>query len=121
MKIFVAFILLIFAVSGFAQGNKVREKSVTWKIDNLKKIGRNKVEVLGEPKVIKTDEGKAVLFDGVDDGLIIKNNPIAGAGEFTIEAIFRPDAGGAKEQRWLHIEDEENVESRALLIAPLNQ
>ena len=55
------------------------------------------------------------MFDGVDDALFIGNNPIAGFREFTIEAVFRPDAGGEKEQRWLHIEDTENAESRALL------
>jgi Concanavalin A-like lectin/glucanases superfamily len=115
MKIFVVFILLIFALTSFAQENKPRKKSVTWKIDNLKKIGGNAVEVLGEPKIIETDKGKAILFDGVDDGIFLNVNPIAGAGEFTIEAVFRPDADGAKEQRWFHIEDTENVESRTLL------
>ena len=108
-------ILLFSALTGFAQSQETRKKSVTWKIDNLKKIGGRKVTVFGNPQVIKTDQGKAVLFDGVDDALFIENNPIAGFREFTIEAVFRPDAGGEKEQRWLHIEDTENVESRALL------
>lgn len=93
----------------------VSSQSVVWKMDSLKKIGGHRVEVLGEPKVIKTDKGKAIYFDGVDDGILIDNNPLAGTGVFTIEAIFRPDAGGSAEQRWLHIEDIENVESRALL------
>ncbi len=115
MKIFSVIILLLSALTGFAQENKPREKSVTWKVNNLKKISGNKVEVLGDPKIIKTDKGKAILFDGVDDGIFINVNPIVGADEFTIEAIFRPDADGAKEQRWLHIEDLESVESRALL------
>ncbi len=115
MKILAAFILLVFAVTSFAQENKPRKKSVTWKIDNLKKIGGAKVEVLGAPQVIETGKGKAVLFDGADDGIFLDANPIAGASEFTIEAVFRPDAGGEKEQRWLHIEDAENAESRALL------
>ena len=115
MKIFAALILLFFALTGFAQETKTPKKSVTWKINNLKKIGGNSVEVLGNPQVIKTERGKAVLFDGVDDALFINHNPLAGFREFTVEAVFRPDAGGAKEQRWLHIEDTENTESRALL------
>ena len=94
--------------------------SVTWKIDNLKKIGDHAVEVLGSPKVIKTDRGNAVIFDGVRDGIFIQNNPLAGSDKFTIEAIFRPDAGGEKEQRWLHIEDTDNVENRAMLETRLN-
>lgn len=97
-----------------------RVRTVTWKIDNLKSIGGNAVEVLGSPRVVKTDRGKAVAFDGVRDGIFIKVNPLAGADKFTIEAIFRPDTGGEKEQRWLHIEDTENVESRALLETRLN-
>ena len=99
-------------MSGDAQTSK---RSVTWKFDNVQTIGGNKVEVLGDPKIVKTDKGKALLFDGIDDGIFVQNNPVAGAAAFTIEAIFRPDAGGGKEQRWLHIEDTENVESRALL------
>lgn len=95
--------------------NKKPSKSITWKIDNLKKIGGKKVEVLGNPQVIKTDKGKAISFDGVDDGIFIENNPLEGFREFTIEAFFRPDANGEKEQRWFHIEDTENAESRALL------
>jgi hypothetical protein len=115
MKIFAVVILLIFALTGFAQTSKTPKKSVTWKINNLKKIGGNSVEVLGNPQIIKTERGKAVLFDGVDDGIFINQNPLAGFQEFTLEAVFRPDEGGAKEQRWLHIEDTENTESRALL------
>ncbi len=115
MKLLALLIPLFLALTGFAQSVETRKKSVTWKIDNLKKIGGNKVTVLGNPKIIKTDKGKAVLFDGVDDGIFVENNPIEGFREFTLEAVFRPDAGGEKEQRWFHIEDTENVESRALL------
>ena len=115
MKTFALLILLFSALPGFAQTTKTPKKSVTWKFDNLKKIGGNKVEIWGNPQVIKTERGKAVLFDGVDDALLINSNPLAGFDEFTVEAVFRPDAGGAKEQRWLHIEDTENTERRALL------
>jgi hypothetical protein len=100
--------------------DKPRVRSIVWKVDNLKSIGGNAVEVLGSPKVVRTDRGKAVVFDGVGDGIFINTNPLAGAARFTIEAIFRPDAGGEKEQRWLHIEDTENTESRALLETRLN-
>jgi Concanavalin A-like lectin/glucanases superfamily len=89
-------------------------KRTTWKIDNLKKIGGFQTTILGEPKIIKTDKGKAVEFDGIDDGIFINTNPIEGFSAFTIEAIFRPDSGGTKEQRWFHIE-QTALESRALL------
>ncbi len=119
MKIFTILILVITALSVSAQ-TKLPKKTVTWKIDNLKKIGGNRATVLGEPKIIKTDAGKAISFDGVDDGIFLDENPIAGASEFTVEAVFRPEAGGGAEQRWFHIEDSENVESRALLEIRLN-
>ena len=120
MKLLTVSILLIAATVGFGQVPAAPKRSVTWNIDNLKKIGSQTVEVLGDPKVVETDKGKATIFDGIDDGIFINNNPIAGADAFTVEAVFRPDAGGGKEQRWLHIEDKENVETRALLEIRLN-
>lgn len=115
MKFFALFILLVCFSTAFAQKTEPAKKSIVWKIDNLKKISGNFVEVLGNPQIIKTEKGKAILFDGAKDGILIDANPIQGWREFTIEATFRPDAGGAAEQRWFHIEDMENTESRALL------
>lgn len=115
ISIITLIVLLFNVIAVFAQETKTPRRSVTWKIDNLKKIGGNKPEVLGDPRVIKTERGKAVLFDGVDDGIFIDRNPLEGFREFTVEAVFRPDANGEKEQRWLHIEDTENAESRTLL------
>ncbi len=85
----------------FACGNK--QESIVWNINNLKNIGGNKVAVLDNPIVIDTPKGKAVQFDGVDDGIFLDSNPLTGASQFTIEIIFRPDSGGNKEQRFLHI------------------
>ena len=120
MRVFWIFIILLSAVVGSAQTGETPKRSVTWKIDDLKSIGGNSVEVLGSPKVVKTERGKAVVFDGVRDGIFIQSNPLAGASKFTIEAIFRPGSDGEKEQRWLHVEDTENVESRAMLETRLN-
>lgn len=107
---YVIFTILVCSLFAYAE-----PASVEWRLDNLKKIGGHAVEVLGAPRVERTDRGKAIVFDGIRDGIFIRNNPLAGADKFTIEAIFRPDAGGEKEQRWLHVEDTENVESRAML------
>ncbi len=120
MRILTILVVLICSLAVFSQPRERPQRSVTWKVDNLKKIGGHAVTSLGSPKVVKTDRGKAVVFDGVRDGIFIQNNPLAGADKFTIEAIFRPDAGGEKEQRWLHIEDTENIESRAMLETRLN-
>ncbi len=106
--LFLTILLLLFTNASFSE-------SVVWNLKDLNKIGGHKTTVLGQPKVINTDQGKAVEFGGIDDGIFIETNPLAGAKAFTIEAWFRPDADGPAEQRWLHIEDLENVESRALL------
>ena len=87
-----------------AKPDKTPSLPATWKIDNLKLIGARPTSVIGDPRVIKTPAGKSVLFDGVDDGIVVDKNPIAGNAVFTIEAVFRPDAGGGKEQRWFHIQ-----------------
>ncbi len=115
MKFLSASILLAAAFMGSAQHPVQKQRSVTWKIDSLKRIGGYPVDVIGDPKIVSSDKGNALLFDGVDDGIFIRNDPIAGADQFTIEAWFRPDAGGGSEQRWLHIEDTENTETRTLL------
>ena len=80
-------------------------RAVTWKIDNLKRIGGHRVTVIGAPQVIRAPKGRAVLFDGARDGLLLEVNPVAGAAAFTVEAVIRPDAGGPEEQRWLHIQE----------------
>jgi hypothetical protein len=80
--------------------------SVIWTFDRLENIGGHKTTVLGDPKVIDAPVGKAVEFDGVDDGLIVDDHPLAGAETFTLEAIFRPD-GGEREQRWFHLSEQD--------------
>jgi hypothetical protein len=78
-----------------------------WTFDRLDNIGGVSTSVLGHPKVIEAPMGKAVQFNGVDDALFINEHPLAGAQTFTFEAIFRPDAGGAPEQRWFHLAEQD--------------
>jgi len=58
----------------------------------------------GHPRVIETPAGKAVEFGGVEDALFLNLHPLAGAETFTWEVIFRPDVGGAAEQRFFHFQ-----------------
>ena len=76
----------------------------TWQFDRLDSIGGHTVSVLGHPRVVDTPVGKAIEFNGVDDGIVFPVHPLAGAATFTWEAIFRPDGGNA-EQRWFHLEE----------------
>ena len=94
-------LLLAICLSTAAQQKSNTE---TWTIDNLKTLNGHAVTLLGSPQVISVPTGKAVLFNGADQGLVIPENPVAGWKTFTVEAVFRPDSGGLKEQRWLHIQ-----------------
>lgn len=75
---------------------------VVWTFSRPDKVGGLATEVLGEPRPVAGPGGRALAFDGVDDGLVVPSHPLAGASAFTIEAVFRPD-GGKFEQRWLHL------------------
>jgi hypothetical protein len=79
--------------------------SVTWHFDRLDEIGGHRTTVLGHPQVIQTPAGKAIQFNGVDDAIFLDVHPLAGAETFTWEVIFRPDTGGAPEQRFFHLQE----------------
>ena len=89
-------------------------RQVVWTIDNLRSIGGHKVTVVGSPTVVDGPAGKAVQFDGRKDALLVDADPIEGMAAFTVEAIFRPDADGPREQRFFHIQ-ETGSEDRLLL------
>ena len=81
-------------------------RSDVWKFDSTTTIGGHAVTAEGHPHVISTPAGKAVEFGGVDDALFLKVHPLAGAETFTWEVIFRPDVGGAAEQRFFHFQQD---------------
>lgn len=93
--------------SGPAGGREPAE-TVVWTFDRLENIGGHRTTVLGQPRVIDSPLGKAVAFDGTGDALFIDHHPLAGAETFTWEALFRPD-GGASEQRWFHLSEQDPV------------
>ncbi|HEV3198473.1 MAG TPA: hypothetical protein VGZ73_11210 [Bryobacteraceae bacterium] len=74
--------------------------------DRLDQIGGHPTTILGHPRVIDTPGGKAVEFNGKDDALFVDVHPLAGAETFTWEVVFRPDPGGAPEQRFFHLQEE---------------
>ncbi len=81
------------------------EDSVIWRFDRLDQIGGHPTTLLGHPRVIETPAGKATQFNGVDDAIYVDAHPLAGAETFTWEVIFRPDPGGAPEQRFFHLQE----------------
>jgi hypothetical protein len=79
---------------------------IRWTIDNLESIGGMTPTVLGSPRAVADGTGKSVSFSGTSDGLILPVVPLAGMKAFTLEVLFRPESGGAFEQRFMHSEDE---------------
>ena len=99
------FVFICFVISGRAMGEQL-----TWRIDNLVEIAGHRVTVLGDPVVIDTPRGKAVEFDGIDDGVFIDVHPLAGMSEFTVEVVFKPYKDGAPEQRFFHMQEDPSQE-----------
>ena len=99
------FVFVCFVISGRAMGEQL-----TWRIDNLVEIAGHRVTVLGDPVVIDTPRGKAVEFDGIDDGVFIDVHPLAGMSEFTVEVVFKPYKDGAPEQRFFHMQEDPSQE-----------
>lgn len=85
-----------------------------WKceVSDLKK-GMKGLEISGNPVTEKSPYGTAVVFNGINDGLFLAENPIDGLHCFTIEMLIRPYSDGPEEQRFLHIG---NIDSDRLLI-----
>ncbi len=83
-------------------------KQVVWELDNLETVSGHKVEVVGNPKVIVTTNGKVLEFDGDDDGIFLPTHPLAGAEVFTVEVIFQPYPNGLKEQRFFHMQEDDS-------------
>ena len=92
-----------------AAGSIFGQTPEIWKFERLDKIHGLPVTVVGHPHVIKTPLGKAIQFNGTDDALFIPEHPLAGATAFTFEAIFRPETGGAVEQRWFHLAEQDKT------------
>jgi len=98
---------LVSGLAGILAAAPPAQKATVWIFDRLDKIGGHPAHILGHPRVIATPLGKAVQFNGIDDALFIDNHPLAGAETFTFEAFFRPDRGGAPEQRWFHLSEQD--------------
>lgn len=97
--------LVCVAPAILAQVQKPRTQ--TWRFNRVDRIGGYSTQVLGHPQIIETPYGKAVQFNGVDDGIFVPDHPLAGASTYTWEVIFRPDADGAPAQRFFHLQEQD--------------
>jgi hypothetical protein len=112
--------IITLAVPGLAQ------QAITWRFDNLTKIGDAQVIVVGKPQVVETPIGKAIHFEGrgntngsnpesgnpVGDALYLNSAPLSGDATYTFEVIFRPSSKGAPAQRFFHLQDNDSQSRR---------
>jgi Concanavalin A-like lectin/glucanases superfamily len=78
----------------------------TWRFERTDEVGGKKTTVLGAPRVSDEPGGKAVVFDGVKDALVVPINPLAGCEQFTIEVLLKPATDGPEAQRFIHLQDD---------------
>ena len=69
-----------------------------WKVAELPHVQKTE----GNPQMVTTPLGKAVVFGG-NDAYFLDINPLKGLIKFTLEAVFKPDSDGGFEQRFLHL------------------
>lgn len=97
-----------------------RSNSLIWSINSLTSIAGLPTQVEGNPQLMTATE--SVRFDGDGDRLLVDNNPLAGAKEFTVEIIFKPFDAYPKnwEPRFFHIESTDNPNRRLTIELRLN-
>ncbi|NLB03345.1 MAG: cupin domain-containing protein [Bacteroidales bacterium] len=97
MKNSLYFFLILLLTACQSKQDKI-PGSIDWKVAELPGVEFK----LGEPVLVDTKLGPAVQFFG-QEAFFLNTNPLAGMKEVTVEAIFRPDADGPFEQRFLHL------------------
>lgn len=93
--------------------------SYLWELNSFDLIGGNTLTVLGNPELVDSDKGLVTKFDGNGDRLLVNNNPIEDSKAYTLEAIFKPDAGAlnrANEPRFVHIQDPNDSQSKRITL-----
>jgi hypothetical protein len=116
-------ILIIFFLSeSILPQNSHVQKSIMdgsqWFMNRTDSIGGYGATALTAlPTIVSTPYGDAAQFNGTNQALLINNNPLGTATQFTIEVFFRPDSATASinEQRFLHIRNLANDNRRVLM------
>ena len=101
-KIFL--VILVFATAVNIVSAKTpdqKKKIVEWNLADFIKPNPE-LRVAGNSQVIDCKYGKALEFNGLNDGIFLEEMPLAGMKEFTIEVLFYPASGGKFEQRFFH-------------------
>lgn len=96
--------LMLWVLSALA--GCVQQAATVWKLQMRDRIGGLVPATSGAPRIVEDSGGASMCFQGEPDAQFLEVNPIEGLRAFTIEALIKPVANGAAEQRFLHIEDE---------------
>ncbi len=110
------------------------QQAITWRFDNLTRIGGAQVTTIGHPQVVDTSIGKAIHFEGhgdpnpanpqsgnpTGDALFLNTSPLSGFPTYTFEVIFRPSSKGAPAQRFFHMQDANSPSRRMFEIRIVN-
>ena len=109
------------------------QQAITWRFDNLTKIGGTPVATIGNPQLVDTSVGKAIHFEGrgntsdnpqsgnpTGDALFLNATPLTGDATYTFEVIFRPSSKGAPAQRFFHLQDATSPSRRMFEIRIVN-
>jgi len=109
------FLFLLCLVSETFSQNNSSILFELWDINSLTTIGGHTVTVDGNPVVVTDPQmGDAVKFDGNGDMLTVDAAPVGASTQFTVEVIFKPDAGAiniANEPRFVCFWDPANASS----------
>lgn len=77
--------------------------ATVWTLADPRSVGGTATQLLGSPAA---GPDGAVAFNGVDQGIVVPVNPLAGLSRFTVAVLFRPVEPAPFAQRFLHVEDE---------------
>lgn len=80
-----------------------QEAYLEWKISDFIKKTPEAATILGNPELVDSPFGEAVLFNGMNDAIFLNYTPLLNMPVFTVEVIMRPDTNGLAEQRFLHL------------------
>jgi hypothetical protein len=136
MKLLAAAIIALAVPALAAFGHA--QQAITWRFDNLTRIGDAQVTTVGTPQVVDTPIGKAIHFEGhgntnssnpqsgnqtgnpAGDALLLNTAPLSGDATYTFEVIFRPSSKGAPAQRFFHMQDSTSQSRRMFEIRIVN-
>ena len=113
---------LLFCIVLVGTGCANQPQQYLWRIDSLEQIAGLPVVTQDNPQLVDSVYGTAVMFDGDGDRLLVNNNPLYGASEFTVEIIFKPNDVYPEnlEPRFFHIEAPDNPNRRITIELRLN-